>query len=440
MKPLIILFTKGMGKILNLVGKGTSFPGKMALKLNKNIITYFKLPKTIIFVTGTNGKTSTTGIIANIYAQNGYKVAHNAQGSNLENGILSSLIANSNLFGKIKKEALILEIDERYIKKVINYLKPNFLIIGNISRDQPPRNGHFDIVFNDINNFLPKDVHLILNSDDPQVARFGLKRGRKITYYGLAKTQESKKEKDFNLFDIVYCPKCKKQLIFDYFHYGNVGKYECSNCKFKRPNPDFEATIIDDKHFQINNHIIKTNTQALYNVYNLTASYVTACLAKIEEEKIEQSLNNLSLGFNRLETFNIDNKKGIIIISKNENNVSYNQSLDYISKQPLDKTIVIGFNSVSRRYHYNDLSWLWDINFEKLNNLSVSNIICVGPFAYDLATRFKYAGIIEKRIIICEDSKELLTTIKKHSKESFYNLLCFDMEAILKKQIKGALK
>lgn len=436
MKPLIIIFTKTIEKILIKLDKGSSFPGKIALKLNKNITSYFKLPKKIIFVTGTNGKTSTAGIIANIYTQNGYKVAHNSKGSNLENGIVSCLIANSNPFGKIKKDILVLEIDERYFKKVINYIKPNYLVISNLSRDQPPRNGHFDIVFNDINNYLTDDIHLILNCDDPQVVKFGLNPNQKVTYYGLAKTKNSKKENKYNPFDMAFCPKCNKRLIFDYFHYENLGNYRCSNCNFKRPNPEFEAQLIDDTHFKINDNIITMDSNAFYNVYNLTAGFAVTSVTKLEDKNIVKALNNLSLDFDRLETFEVDNKKGAIILSKNENSVSYNQSLDYINNQPNHKTIVIGFINVSRRYRFNDLSWLWDINFEKLNNTSIHNIICVGPFAYDIATRLKYAEISEKRILVCENENELLNTIKKYGQENIYNLIGFEMETILKKQIK----
>ena len=101
MKPLIIIGTKIMEKLLNMIGRDL-FYLEIALKLNKNIMSYFKLPKITIFITGTTGKTSISGILTSMYKSNGYKVANNSKGSNLEWGVLTCLIANSNPFGKIK--------------------------------------------------------------------------------------------------------------------------------------------------------------------------------------------------------------------------------------------------------------------------------------------------------------------------------------------------
>ncbi|MDD2181490.1 MAG: MurT ligase domain-containing protein, partial [Bacilli bacterium] len=378
MKLLIIMMSKFSGILLNKLGRGSVFPGELALKFNKNIMSYFKLPKTTIFITGTTGKTSISGILTNVYNQNGYTVANNSKGSNLELGVLTCLINNSNMFGKITKDILVLEVDERYVKKVIKYIKPNYFIINNLSRDQLARNGHYDIVWDDINNQITDDIHLVLNSDDPLVSKFSLNHKGKITYYGLSKTKHSKKKNNLNNLDIMYCPKCSKRLTFDYFHYGNLGNFKCSSCDFTRPNPDFEAKLIDDYSFKIDNEIIKMNNSALYNVYNLSASYATAVISNVPKEGIVNALNNLSLKIKRLDKFDVDNKECILLLSKNETPVSYNQSLDYISKQDNDKTVVIGFNNVSGRYDLKDLSWLWDINFELLNDKSINKIICVG--------------------------------------------------------------
>ncbi len=438
MKPLIIFITKISGAILNKLGRGSVLPGQIALKMNKNIMSYFKLPKTTIFITGTTGKTSISGILTNIYTQNGYKVANNKEGSNLEWGVLTCLINNSNIWGEIKSDVLVLEVDERYVKRVIKKIKPTHFIINNLSRDQLARNGHYDIVWNDINNQITDDIHLILNSDDPLVSKFGLNHKGKTTYYGLSKTKYSKKTFDLNNLDIMYCPKCSKRLKFNYFHYGNIGNYHCSNCDFKRPKPNFEAKLIDDYSFKIDDEIIKMNNSALYNVYNLAASYATGIITGINKKDTVKALNNLSLKIKRLDSFQVDNKECIVLLSKNETPISYNQSLDYINKQQNEKTVVIGFNNVSGRYDLKDLSWLWDINFELLNDESINKIICVGNFSYDIATRLKYANIDEKKIVIYEDSKELLNAIKKYGKKFVYCILYFDMEKVFKKLLKGA--
>ena len=120
MNKLKLLICKLSGKILNLMGRGSNFPGVLALKLNKNMGVYFKMPKTVIAVTGSAGKGSTSTIIAETLRKEGKKVVHNKFGSNMLPGILSLLITNSKLDGTIKGDVLVVEVDERYTKAVFD--------------------------------------------------------------------------------------------------------------------------------------------------------------------------------------------------------------------------------------------------------------------------------------------------------------------------------
>lgn len=436
MKPFIIIICKIAGFILKVFGRGSVLPGSLALKMNKKIMSYFKMPKLTVAVTGTTGKTTISNTLTSIYRHAGYKVANNSKGSNLNLGILTCLIENANIFGKIKTDVLILEIDERYVKQVINYIKPNYFIINNLSRDQLARNGHFDIVWEDINSKISDDVHLILNVDDPLINKFSLYHKGKVTFYGLSKTIYSKKEPSLNTLDLLYCPICHKKLEFDYFHYGNLGKYKCPNNHFERVTPNYEAKLISDNCFMVDNVEIKMNDTALYTVYNLLACYTVAITSGVPKEKIVETLNNLSLKIKRLDIVKADNKDFVLLLSKNETPISYNQSLEYIARQKEPKTVVIGFDRVSGRYDLKDLSWLWDINFELLNDDSINKIICVGTFANDIAVRLKYADVDSKKIVICLSSDEMLAIIKKYSLETIYCMLYFDVEKKFKKLLK----
>ncbi len=437
MKILTMIVAKTISFILKKMGRGSAFPGEIALKLNQNIFKHFKLPKTTIFITGTTGKTSIAGILNNIYEQSGYKVGINNKGSNLDTGVLTCLINNANIFGKIKSDVLVLEVDERYVKKTIQDIKPNFFIINNLSRDQLARNGHPDIVWKDINEYITDDIHLILNADDPTVVKFALNHKGLVTYYGLKETSLSIKEnKIFNL-DTAYCPICNNKLKFDYFHYGNLGDYKCSKCDFKRPITKFEAELIDNDHFKIDDITIKMNNTALYNVYNLSASYAVSITDGVDKDKVGKAINNLSLKIKRFDTFIIDDKKCTLLLSKNETPISYNQSLEYISKQNHKKTVVIGFKNVSGRYNLKDLSWLWDINFELLNDDNVENIICLGNFAYDIAVRLKNSKIPKEKIITYTDPNVVIDAIKQHGNEFVYCVFYFDLEKIFKNSIEG---
>lgn len=426
MNGIIVLISKLAKFILSFVGKGTAFPGDLALKLNKNILNYFEMPKTTIFVTGTTGKTSIAGTLYEIYKYSGYKVVSNIKGSNLIGGVTSAVIEASKINGKSKVDVLIIEVDERYVKKVFNFITPKYFIINNLSRDQLARNGHYELVFDEINKSIKPKTHLILNADDPLIVKFGLDKKNKITYFGVKENKYSNKTSNYTL-DLAYCPICHNKLSFSYFNYGNLGYYECSNHDFDRPNCEFEAELLNNQ-IKINDDLINVSNDALYNIYNIVACYTVCKLNKVEDKKIVECLNNLSLKVRRLTEFEVDGVKGTILLSKNETPLSYNQSLEYIKKRKEPKTVAIGFTRVSGRYDLKDLSWLYDINFELLNDKSVERIILIGPFAYDIATRLKLAKIDSKKFMYCFDYKNSFDYLIKNTKGHLYCVVYFDLD------------
>lgn len=439
MKFIIIFICKIIQTLLKMLGRGTSMPGQIALKLDKNILKKIDKPKTIICVTGTTGKTSICNTLTEIYKQAGRKVASNVKGSNLKAGVASLFLSNCTLTGKIKSDTFIIEIDERYVKEIFKDFKPNYFIINNLSRDQLARNGHFDVVWKEIKNVITDDIHLILNADDPMITKFAINHKGKVSYYGMCKNSLST-EKATSVLDLVYCPVCHQKLIFDYYHYGNIGSYNCPNNDFKRPIPEMEASINDDMTFNIDGNTIKMNNDAIYNVYNLSSSYVTACEDGVDKQDIVKALNNLSLTVKRLDTFKIDNTEGVLLLSKNETPISYNQSLEFIKHQDGDKTVIIGFDHVSGRYDLKDLSWLYDINFELLNNDSVKKIICMGTFANDIATRLKYANINQEKIEIYTSSNNVMDIITKQTQGKVYCMFYFDIFYRVKDMLHKGVK
>jgi len=435
MNILIVMLAKLSHQILKLLGRGSAFPGMLALRLNKNILSYFELPKTTIAVTGTTGKTSVAGTLYEVYKNSNYKVVSNIKGSNLLGGVTSAIIEASKITGKTKVDALILEIDERYVKKVFEFITPKYFIINNLSRDQLARNGHYELVFDDINNSIKKDTHLILNADDPLVVKFSLDKKNKVTYYGVKENKFSTNKSKLNTLDMAYCPICHKKLEFKYFNYGNLGYYKCPNNDYNRPDCKYEANLLKNE-FEVEDTIIKVNNNALYNIYNLLACYTVARIDKVDKDKIVSSLNKLSLKVKRLNEFEINNVKGTLLLSKNETPISYNQSLEYIKSKKGEKTVAIGFTRISGRYDLKDLSWLYDINFELLNDKSIEKIILIGPFCYDLAVRLKNAKVDSKKFLYCPDYKNSLDYCLKKAKGHLYCVLYFDLDYMYIDELK----
>ena len=193
MKSIIILISKFIYWIGKLVGKGSSLPGQIALKLDKNILKKIKLPDNIIVVTGSNGKTSTVEMIYKVLTNAGFSVGCNLEGSNQTEGVTTMILNNSSLSGVVDKDILVIESDERYLRHTLKFFKPKYLVVTNLYRDQMTRNGHPEVIYDIINEAITADIHLILNTDDPLSSLYGYKRD-KVTYFGMNENGLSKHE------------------------------------------------------------------------------------------------------------------------------------------------------------------------------------------------------------------------------------------------------
>ena len=437
-KFMVILVCKLINKLSKLTHhEGSVIGGYYALKLDKNILKKIRLPKYVVGITGSSGKSSSTELMYNILTKNGYSTVYNKEGSNTINAITALVLNNCTLTGKLKKDVLLMELDESFMKYVFEYIKPTHLMITNITRDQPPRNSHPEKIYKAIKNAIPYGTHLILNADDPFVNRLRINHSGEVITYGIDENNYSVKNNLHNL-DAAYCPICNAKLVYDFYHYGHIGSYHCPKYHFNRGNPDYEAKDIDvdNKLITINGNKVNLPSDFLYTVYFVTGCYALSKSLGLKDEEILNVLNSDDIKTKRLEIYNFDNRKWQMLVSKNENNLSYKQSLDYILHQSGDKTIILGFDNSSRRYKENDISWIWDIDFEELNDSKIKNIILIGRFCNDMLLRMKYAGISEDKLILVEDLSNLAEAIKKKTKGNIYSMVCFDKEIELKKIIK----
>ena len=367
-------------------------------------------------------------MLADIYRKMGYKVAHNSKGSNLSAGIATLILENCNLKGKIKKDVLIFEIDERYTKYVFKDIVPNYVVISNICRDQPPRQGHFDLVFDEIKKALTPDMHLILNGDDPYLQKF-VDSDYKITYYGMNENKYSYKKNLFNSLNMYYCPNCGEKINYNYYHFENMGDYYCSKCTFKRPNIDYLVTDLDyDKSTMVVNdkYNLHIPFNALYAVYNTMAAFATVGTLGLDLEKISNIISEMSVNKKLNNSYDYHGRIVSVLSTKNENNTTFNEAILYAKRFEGKKVIVIGWKEISRRYVYDDLSWLYDIDFELLNNDNIEAVICVGINRYDIALRIKYAGFDENNIYAVETLKDASNLIKNKTTGDIFAIVNFD--------------
>lgn len=439
MKIITILVSKILSFVGKLIGKGTSLPGKVALRLCPGILSQLQLPKYVIAVTGSNGKTSTVEMIANILTAAGKTVVYNKEGSNQIEGVTTLLLNNASLSGKVLGDVVLLESDERYARHTFKYIKPTHFAITNLYRDQLTRNAHpyfiYDIIHDAVD--LVPNAQLILNADDPIVSNFGFGR-ENVIYFGMDKNTLSADHTDAVYNDCHYCPRCKGEMHYQYFHYAHLGSYSCPSCGYSRPEPAYHVTDMDfdSGTITINEDQIALEFASKYNVYNLCAAYTIASLLGVDRHVITGVLNDFVMKNGRNVRFTAGQNEGFLITSKHENSTSYNQSLAYVAAQREESTLVIIVDAISRKYYTAETSWLWDISFELLEGSKVKNIILSGKYAYDLALRFEFAGITTANIIVQPNLDEMGKLISAPNAGKIYAVTCFSDKEKLYDRVK----
>lgn len=409
-------------KILNLILKichknGGNFLGKIAFDWNPRIFKYFKVNCPVIAVSATNGKTMTNNCIGYTLKTAGNKVVSNVEGNNMETGILSTILKNCTLTGKIKADYLVFEVDESYIPVVFKDFRLDTLVILNFFRDQLDRNGEVESLILRINDFLKTyNGNLILNNDDPNVARLGQANpsNNNIYYFSVDKYKFAT-EKIKEAGEGKFCPFCKTRLEYEYYQYSHVGKFKCPNCNFGDNEIYKLATNVDLKNrcFDIDGNTYKINGNSIYLIYNYTAVYSVCSLYDISNDVVKKAFSTFALNNGRLEEITIHGVPTIINLAKNP--TGSNVSLRILNEDDAQKELLFVLNdNIADGF---DVSWIWDINFNNLNN--VSRIVTSGTRAYDIAIRIKTSGFPAEKIepyFNLEDAVKALykTDVKKY--------------------------
>ena len=414
----IILAMKILKLILKICHKnGGNFLGKIAFDWNPEIFKYFKVNGPVIAVSATNGKTITNNCIGYTLKTAGKKVVSNVEGNNMETGILSTILKNCTLTGKIKADYLVFEVDESYIPVVFKNFRLDTLVILNFFRDQLDRNGEVESLILRINEFLKTYTgNLILNNDDPNVARLGQANpsNNNIYYFSVDKYKFAT-EKIKEAGEGKFCPFCKTRLEYEYYQYSHVGKFKCPNCNFGDNEIYKLATNVDLKNrcFDIDGNTYKINGNSIYLIYNYTAVYTVCSLYDISNDVVKKAFSNFALNNGRLEEITIHGVPTIINLAKNP--TGSNVSLRILNEDDSQKELLFVLNdNIADGF---DVSWIWDINFNNLNN--VSRIVTSGTRAYDIAIRIKTSGFpaekIEPYLSLADAVKALYKTdVKKY--------------------------
>ncbi len=397
----ILLIIARLIKIaINMRGQssGTSFIGMIMLKISPNFLrytdNYFKKSK--IAVTGTNGKTTTAGVLSHLLEEQKNTVIHNEKGANMLSGIANTMALSIYPFKRF--DYAVLESDEAYLTRLYDYMETDYLIVTNLFRDQLDRYGELNTTAMKIQEAIDKnpDIKLILNADDPIVVSFKAKDDIKPVYFGFENIhfmeQDIESKAPMELFN---CSNCGEVLKYTKRFYAQQGHYYC-DCGYKRPECDYVANAQIYKDFSVINishedkeYEFKTYLTGVYNAYNVLAAVVTSI--ELGYEDLQDSLYSYKSVFGRCEKRNIGGHKALIQLIKNPTGAS-----EVLKTVNLDSDILVIIND--NYADGRDVSWLWDADFELLKGVK-KRIITSGSRAYDMAARLKYAGIEDIKVI-----------------------------------------
>ncbi len=400
---LAILAAKAAGAASRRLqrGGGTALPGLVAEHVAPTLLGFLldQVPGGTIFVTGTNGKTTTAALLRNILANGDRSVLHNATGSNLTRGVLSMLLLHTTWRGELglaPASMAVLELDEAAIVQALRQHWPSCILVTNLFRDQLDRYGEVQTIAAGLRtafSHLDSGTALILNGDDPLVASLGDSYSGPVHYFGLDDPGMARDDIELAA-DSHYCPHDATPLTYARAYYGHLGDYACEQCGWQRPEREVRATEVALEGFAgaeftvslpAASQRVHLRVPGLYNVYNALAAAAAAGHFGATSESIAQGLDDTNPAFGRAEVIEVGGRRAWLLLIKNP--VGANQVLRLLATEDEPLHVLVLLQDRAADGH--DVSWIWDVDFERLASASV---IAGGRRAEDMTVRLKYAG------------------------------------------------
>lgn len=398
------------------LGGGTSIAGVVAQRLYPDIVGHLstQLRHGSVMVTGTNGKTTTSGFVAAILSDAGLRVWRNREGSNLMRGVAGALVIRAQPNGSLRRSGQaisVFEVDEAVVPQFVESVPPRVAVFNNLFRDQLDRYGEVDSVsarWQQAVRVLPGSTTLVLNADDPGVADLGEGFTGQVIYFGIDDPALglSDSPERHQAMDTRTCPRCGADYIYTMRFYSHTGHYFCPQCGYTRPEPQVRAVKVHNDGFDRLRVEVETPEQrgevviplpGLYNVYNALAAIAVAQALQVAWSPIVSGIEQFKPVFGRGERVQIDGRTVRLLLAKNP--TGFNEVLRTLfsddASQKQNVVFILNDNIADGR----DISWIWDVDFERVvghtNTLTIS-----GTRALDMALRLKYAGVRQEDMII----------------------------------------
>ena len=247
-RVLAVRAAKLVGNISRKMGRqGVTWAGLVARLIYPDILQDLagQLRGKSFIVCGTNGKTTTNNLLCSAIEAEGKKIICNRTGSNMQNGVVAAFVLAADKKGNIDADYACIEIDEASTMKVLPRFKPDFMVLTNLFRDQLDRYGEIDITMDILKKAIKMapDMTLLINGDDSLSVTLALDTGNKYHTYGISEKVLDGDENS-EIREGRFCKKCGAKMKYHFYHYSQLGDYECPGCGFKRPAIEFDASHI----------------------------------------------------------------------------------------------------------------------------------------------------------------------------------------------------
>ena len=382
----------------------------------------------IIIVTGTNGKTTASNLIAEGLKASGETVCANLNGANMPNGIFGAIMGGYGLNFRFNSKFLVAETDEKIFPYIVSRLKPEVIVVTNLYRDQLDRYGEVNTTVTEIKNAvkaLRYNPFFVLPSYEPLASSIGYGLNNHALYYGFIENASQEQaaarpakgawnSSPLVPADAMACPNCGNILEYT----GSAGnifllKFRCGKCGFQNPSPRISAGSAPGGYKTISDGdtgkslSFKPSVEGDYNMANYLAAYAVLSKFNVPEAAIGNSFENFRTRYGRSYKGSYRGMEINVDLVKNPS--GFNRVLEKIAGSGL-KSVDALFAFSDRDADGRDVSWIWDVNFEPFVKI-FGNIVITGLRPFDMAVRLKTAGIGKEKITVEHDMKKSLKYI-----------------------------
>lgn len=444
---LVLFISKFVRFMLLKLGRNaTNFPGELAIWLCKSFIGRMPKPEKVICVTGTNGKTTVCNLIEDVLERTGADFYCNRNGSNVYSGVASLLIANSDWRGRPTKSMAVFELDERSSNLILPYMRPDLMLCTNIFRDSYKRNAHPEFIFDFLNKYIPDGVPMVLNADDMMCSR--LKEGNPRAYFSIAEQPGDTVNSENIVQDVPACPRCGGELRWEFRRYHHIGRAVCEKCGYASPTADYTVREIGETEMTVDirgeSFTFPLANRAYINVYNSLAAIALLCECGVAPEEVARALGSTGISATRYMEEEVNGRRVILHLAKGQNPVACSRAFQNIRDYPGKKAVVLFLDDFFDAQHtVENISWLYDADFEFLADGSVVQLIAAGARHWDVYLRLLLAGVPAERVDHMADTAGAAGALKAGEADSvfiLYDVYTIDLARRTEELIKERLE